>query len=70
MLTTIFAAIVGHYVFRGTPIDRPVHLVVLGLILSVAGQVGASYAFVAETGPGDKGLGEHVSGAWGFAGSL
>ena len=40
VLTTTLVAILGHFVFRGSPLDRPVHLVVLGLIVSVGGQLG------------------------------
>jgi phosphatidate cytidylyltransferase len=40
VLTTAYAAILGHWVFRDTPMDHPVHLVTVGMILSVAGQFG------------------------------
>jgi phosphatidate cytidylyltransferase len=38
--TTLIAAVVGHFVFRGTAVDHPVHLLLLGAIISVAGQLG------------------------------
>jgi phosphatidate cytidylyltransferase len=38
--TTLVAAIVGHFVFHGTEIDRPVHLVALGVLISLLGQCG------------------------------
>ena len=40
VLTTIFAAVAGHWVFAGTAVDRPVHLILLGMIMSAAGQFG------------------------------
>jgi phosphatidate cytidylyltransferase len=40
ILTTVFAAMLGHYAFRGMPIDTPVHLVLLGMLISIAGQLG------------------------------
>jgi len=40
VLTTTLAAILGHYVFLGTRVDQPVHLIVLGIIMSAAGQFG------------------------------
>lgn len=40
VLTTIMTALVGHLVFRGTPIDSPLYLLVLGLNVSAMGQFG------------------------------
>jgi phosphatidate cytidylyltransferase len=40
VLTTTYAAVLGHWVFEGTPVDRPAHLIVLGLIMSATGQFG------------------------------
>ncbi|MEO8376862.1 MAG: phosphatidate cytidylyltransferase [Candidatus Sumerlaeota bacterium] len=40
VLTTTLTAIVGHYVFKGTPLDSPFYLIVLGLIVSIVGQFG------------------------------
>ncbi len=40
VLTTIIASVLGHYVFEGQPLDTPVHLIALGVIISVAGQSG------------------------------
>ncbi len=40
VLTTTLSAVVAHFVFRGTTIDQPVHLVTTGLIISVLGQCG------------------------------
>lgn len=38
--TTAGAAVVGHFVFEGTSLDRPVHLLAMGLLISVLGQCG------------------------------
>ena len=38
--TTVLTGLLCHFVFRGTEIDHPVHLVALGVIVSVAGQCG------------------------------
>jgi phosphatidate cytidylyltransferase len=40
LLTTTLAAFLGHHVFVGTPLDRPVLLVLLGVVISVVGQLG------------------------------
>lgn len=40
VLTTALFAVVGHFLFRNTHMDHPVHLVTLGLLISVAGQLG------------------------------
>ena len=40
VLTTAFAAGMGHMVFEGTKLDTPVALVLLGLIISFGGQLG------------------------------
>ena len=40
VLTTGLVAALGHFVFRGQPIDTVGHLVALGIIVSVVGQLG------------------------------
>lgn len=40
VLTTTLVAVVGHYVFAGSVLDSPIHLIGLGMIVSVAGQFG------------------------------
>ena len=40
MLTTALFATLGHFVFRGTVLDSPIHLITLGLLLSLTGQWG------------------------------
>ena len=39
-LTTLLVTIIGHYVFQGTVLDRLDRLFILGLIISVVGQLG------------------------------
>jgi len=36
----VLVAVVGHWVFQDTPLDSPPYLVVLGIIISVVGQLG------------------------------
>jgi phosphatidate cytidylyltransferase len=40
VLTTSLSAFLGHWVFRGTVLDRPGHLLALGMLMSIPGQVG------------------------------
>jgi phosphatidate cytidylyltransferase len=40
LLTTLLVAAFGHYVFADTELDRPDRLVLLGVIISVVGQLG------------------------------
>jgi phosphatidate cytidylyltransferase len=40
VLTTILASVLGHYIFLGSPLDTPLHLMVLGIIISVVGALG------------------------------
>ena len=40
MLTSALFATLGHFIFAGGPLDRPVHLIALGLLLSLTGQCG------------------------------
>jgi len=40
VLTTMLVAIVGHWVFPDTPLDSPPYLVILGIIISIVGQLG------------------------------
>jgi phosphatidate cytidylyltransferase len=39
-LTTVLTAVVGHWVFQGTALDSPPYLIVLGIIISLVGQLG------------------------------
>lgn len=40
VLTAALTAVLGHYVFLGTPMDRPARLIVLGVLVSIVGQLG------------------------------
>jgi phosphatidate cytidylyltransferase len=40
LLTTPLVAVIGHFVFRGQPVDHWLQLTALGLIISVGGQLG------------------------------
>ena len=40
MLTTPLVATIAHFIFRGTDLDRPHWLILLGVIVSVSGQMG------------------------------
>ncbi len=40
VLTTALFAALGHAVFQGTPLESPVHLIVMGAMLSIVGQFG------------------------------
>lgn len=39
-ITTLSAALLGHYVFRGTALDQLPHLLALGVLISIFGQCG------------------------------
>lgn len=40
VLTTALAATVGHFVFQGTTLDAPIHLIAMGILISGLGQCG------------------------------
>lgn len=40
VLTTALSAVTGHFAFAGTVLDHPIHLIALGVIVSVTGQCG------------------------------
>ena len=40
VLTTALFAMLGHWIFAGTVLDQPIHLVTMGLLLSATGQWG------------------------------
>jgi phosphatidate cytidylyltransferase len=40
VLTTALFATLAHFIFRGTPVDHPAHLLALGALLSLTGQFG------------------------------
>ena len=40
ILTTALFAMLAHFIFAGGPLDQPVHLIALGLLISITGQCG------------------------------
>jgi len=40
ILTTTLFACLGHQIFLGTALDRPIHLITMGFLLSLTGQCG------------------------------
>jgi phosphatidate cytidylyltransferase len=40
VLTTALFAMLAHFIFAGGPLDRPIHLITLGVLLSLTGQCG------------------------------
>lgn len=66
ILTTAFAAIVGHFVFRHTSVDRPQHLVALGLIISAGGILGDLMLSSIKRDLGIKDMGTLIPGHGGL----
>ena len=66
VLTTVLFFFVGHELFRGTPLDHPVHLVALGLIISIAGQLGDLMLSSIKRDLGIKDLGVTIPGHGGL----
>ncbi|MEZ5277040.1 MAG: phosphatidate cytidylyltransferase [Opitutaceae bacterium] len=66
VLTTILAATLGHFVFKGGALDTPFFLIGLGLIISVAGQVGDLMMSSIKRDLKVKDLGASIPGHGGF----
>ncbi len=66
VLTTAFAAVLGHFAFAGTPVDRPIHLITLGVIVSVCGQLGDLMLSSIKRDVGVKDMGTALPGHGGF----
>ncbi|HKS17311.1 MAG TPA: phosphatidate cytidylyltransferase [Planctomycetota bacterium] len=62
LLTTPIAAVLGHFVFQGTPIDTPTRLALLGLIISVVGQLGDLMVSSIKRDLGIKDMGAAIPG--------
>jgi phosphatidate cytidylyltransferase len=66
VLTTALVATLGHFVFRDTAIDSPIHLIVLGLIVSVGGQFGDLMLSSVKRDLGIKDMSSVIPGHGGF----
>ena len=66
VLTTAFVSILGHFVFVGTAVDQPIHLIALGVIVSVCGQLGDLMLSSIKRDVGVKDMGTALPGHGGF----
>ena len=66
VLTSAMVAILGHFVFRGHPVDRWYHLIVLGLIVSIGGQLGDLMLSAIKRDLGLKDMGNWIPGHGGL----
>jgi phosphatidate cytidylyltransferase len=66
VLTTGLVATLGHFVFRGQPIDTIGHLVALGIIVSVGGQLGDLILSSIKRDIGIKDMATTIPGHGGF----
>lgn len=66
VLTTSLVAALGHFVFRDSPVDMPVRLVGLGVLVSVAGQFGDLMISSIKRDIGIKDMGVAIPGHGGL----
>jgi phosphatidate cytidylyltransferase len=66
IFTTIVVALLGHFVFAGTVMDTPLILIGLGLIVSVAGQLGDLMLSSIKRDIGIKDMGQAIPGHGGI----
>jgi phosphatidate cytidylyltransferase len=66
ILTTGSAAVVGHFVFSGGPLDRPLVLLGLGLVVGISGQLGDLVISSMKRDIGIKDMGRALPGHGGF----
>jgi phosphatidate cytidylyltransferase len=66
VLTAVTAALTGAFVFRGTPAAHPVHLAMMGLLISALGQLGDLTLSSVKRDLGVKDLGNAIPGHGGF----
>ena len=66
VLTTTAAAVIGNFVFRGTALAQPAHLVVMGLIISVGGILGDLTLSSVKRDVGIKDMGATIPGHGGL----
>jgi phosphatidate cytidylyltransferase len=65
-LTTALFAFMGHYLFRNTTLDHPAHLIAMGVIISVGGQLGDLMLSSIKRDLGVKDLGVVIPGHGGL----
>ena len=66
ILTTMLFATLAHFIFKGTSLDTPVHLITMGLILSLAGQFGDLVISSVKRDLGVKDMGAIIPGHGGL----
>lgn len=66
VLTTALTALIGTFVFHGTPLDRPLNLIALGLLISVGGQFGDLMLSSVKRDIGVKDFAAFIPGHGGF----
>jgi len=66
VLTTPLVAVIGHFVFAGTELDRPLYLLLLGVIISVVGQLGDLMLSSIKRDIGIKDMGVTIPGHGGL----
>jgi phosphatidate cytidylyltransferase len=66
VLTTALVAVLGHFVFRGTAMDKPILLIFLGVLISVLGQLGDLVLSSIKRDIGVKDIGASIPGHGGL----
>ena len=66
LLTTLLVCAVGHYLFRGTALAHPSHLIALGVLMSLAGQLGDLTVSSVKRDLGVKDMGVTIPGHGGL----
>lgn len=66
VLTTGLFAVLGHFVFRYSVLDTPLHLIAMGVIVSVAGQMGDLMISSCKRDIGIKDMGTTIPGHGGI----
>lgn len=66
VLTSLLAAVIGHFVFAGTTVDHLPHLLMLGLLISVLGQCGDLLISSIKRDLGIKDMAETIPGHGGL----
>jgi len=62
VLTTALVSGIGHFLFGGTPLDTPLRLIVMGAMVSIAGQLGDLMISSCKRDIGIKDMGEVIPG--------